>query len=150
LYVWSSISNPDSAKAFQGEHSALLSELDTLYDTDTTILLSACKHELQDLLSRLAKQADSHSFSWHHFKAALDGRKAREAVENLHRRYLSLTLLYQADLATLQAKALREIKEAREDQLRIHKLKLRASMLSHGQRQGLNLASTPLSPRPTL
>ena len=93
LHVHNLLSDPRFVNAFEDDSSALLSELDPLHDMDTTVLLSTCKDELQRLLSTMKKRADGHRFGWECLKAALGGRKAREAVENLHRRYQALHLL---------------------------------------------------------
>ena len=65
-----------------------------MHGTDTAILLSTCEEELQYLLSKMKKRADGRRFGWECLKAALDGGKAREAFENLQRRYQTLTFLF--------------------------------------------------------
>jgi predicted TIM-barrel fold metal-dependent hydrolase len=114
------ISNPEFAKAFQGRHSSLLSEFDPLHDTDTMAMVAACGRELESLLDRMKKRKDGHRLGWEGVKAAFAGPKAREAVENLQRRCLSLNLLFQADMAALAANTHQEIKKGRAEQKQNH------------------------------
>jgi hypothetical protein len=124
LHVHNLLSDPKFANAFEEDSSALLSELDPEHDADTAILLSACEDKLQRLLAKMKKRADAHRFGWECLKAALDGGKAREAVENLHRRFQTLTLLFERDQLALQTKTLQQTIEAREDQNRNHQTKV--------------------------
>ena len=64
LHVHNLLSDPKFANALDDDSSAVFSELDPLHDTDTTVLLSACKDELQRLLAKLKKRADGHRFGW--------------------------------------------------------------------------------------
>jgi hypothetical protein len=115
LRVHNLLSDPKFANALEKDSSALLSELDPLHDTDTTVLLSICKDELQSLLTKLKKRTDGHRFGWECLKAALDGGKACEAVENLHRRYQALNLLFWNDQLALQTKVLQQPIGIRDD-----------------------------------
>jgi hypothetical protein len=112
--------NPDFADAFQGRHSALLSQLDPLHDTDTKAMVSACKCELESLLEDLKKRAQGHSLGWERLKGAFQAVKTRQAVEDLRRRCASLNELVQIDTAALVASTHREIKEARKEQQQHH------------------------------
>jgi NACHT domain. len=120
LHTRTILSDPNFASAFENSSSALLSELDPLHGTDTAVLLSTCENELQHLLAKMKKRADGHRLGWECLKAALDGGKAREAVENLHRRYQTLNLLFGRDQLVLQTKILQQAIEGREDQNRNH------------------------------
>ena len=120
------ISNTEFAKAFQGRHSSLLSEFDPLHDTDTMAMVSACGRELENLLERLKKREDGHRLGWERLKAAFNGPKSMEAVENLQRRCLSLNLLFQADMAALAANTHREVKEGRQEQKQNHQAQTHA------------------------
>jgi hypothetical protein len=119
-------SNPEFANAFQGRHSSLLSEFDPLHDTDTMAMVAACGRELESLLDRLKKREDGHRLGWERVKAAFDGSKAREAVENLQRRCLSLNLLFQVDMVALAASTHREVKEGRAEQRQNHQAQTHA------------------------
>ncbi|KAL1835780.1 hypothetical protein VTJ49DRAFT_6085 [Mycothermus thermophilus] len=87
-------SNPEFARAFHGRHSALLSELDPLHNTDTAALIGACETELRVLLEKLKKREGGHQFGWERIKAVLDTRtylevkKGREEQMQNHRAYI--------------------------------------------------------------
>ena len=131
------LSDPDFANAFKDISSALLSKRNPLPNTgptdtgqdendsgelelDISSLLSTCEKELQRLLSDLKRLAGGHRFGWERLKAALVGRKTREAVENLHRQCQTLTSLLEFGQLKLQNKILKEAIEARKDQNRNH------------------------------
>jgi hypothetical protein len=83
-------------------------------------MVAACGRELESLLDRMKKRKDGHRLGWEGVKAAFAGPKAREAVENLQRRCLSLNLLFQADMAALAANTHQEIKKGRAEQKQNH------------------------------
>ncbi|AEO70713.1 uncharacterized protein THITE_2057855 [Thermothielavioides terrestris NRRL 8126] len=60
-----------------GRHSALLSQLDPLHDTDTKAMVSACKCELESLLEDLKKRAQGHSLGWERLKGAFQAEARR-------------------------------------------------------------------------
>ena len=122
-HVYDLLSDPGFANAFENKSSALLSKLDPLPDTNTTdtgqgendsggleldmdSLLSTCEDELQRLLSELKKRVGGHKFGWERLKTALVGRKAREAVEDLHRQCQTLTLFLEFGQLTLLIKTI--------------------------------------------
>lgn len=119
-------SNSEFAEVFRGKRSSLLSQFDPLHDTDTVAMVAACKAELEHLLKDLKKAKHGMRFGWERLKAACDGSKARETVASLQRRCNSLSLLFQADFATLLASTLQEVKEGREEQRRIHRAQTHA------------------------
>lgn len=56
---------------------------------------------METLLKSLGKQTDEDQFEWEQLEAASEGSKAREVVESLQQRCMSLTLLFQAQHARL-------------------------------------------------
>ncbi|KAK3899487.1 hypothetical protein C8A05DRAFT_46455 [Staphylotrichum tortipilum] len=120
------ISNPDFVDAFRGRHSALLSECDPLYDTDTMAVVSACERELKGLLEDLDKKAAGYRLGWERLKGAFQAPNLRGAVEDLHRRCLALNKLLQIDTAAMTASIHREVKEARKEQRQQHHAQSRA------------------------
>jgi hypothetical protein len=120
------IENPEFAKAFYGKHSSLLAEFDPQRKTETRAMLSVCKDELDGLLQRLEKRRDGPRLGWERLKAAFDGPGARQAVTNLQRRCLSLSLLLQTDTALLAANTRQEVKEGRQEQKQHHQTQMGA------------------------
>src|SRR6266480_5156001 len=57
--------------AFQGRHSTVLSQLtDTTPATDTTLMISDCRIELEHLLSEFKRRAQGHRVGWERIKGA--------------------------------------------------------------------------------
>jgi hypothetical protein len=138
------IENPKFAKAFYGEHSSLLAEFDPHRKTETKAMLSVCKDELDGLLQRLEKRRDGPRLGWERLKAAFDGPGARQAVTNLQRRCLSLSLLLQPDMALLAADTRQEVKEGREEQKQHHQTQMLAELekLQSSSRPKVNIFAT--------
>ncbi|KEF58604.1 uncharacterized protein A1O9_06530 [Exophiala aquamarina CBS 119918] len=80
------LDNKEFADAFKGRNSALLSHLgDGEQGTDTSLLVSTCRTELESLLGNLEARCQRHRIGWERIKGAFQARKTREAVENVHR-----------------------------------------------------------------
>ncbi|RYP69154.1 hypothetical protein DL771_006248 [Monosporascus sp. 5C6A] len=104
--------NPDFINAFQGRHSTVLSQLtDVTPATDTSVMVSACRTELEHLVAELKKRAQGHQVGWERMKGAFLAKKTREAVENLQRQCQFLNDLVVIDSAALQATILKEVRE---------------------------------------
>lgn len=115
------ILNQDFVDVFRGRHSTLLSQIGaTAQDTDTQVMVSACRVELESVLKDLKKQVQGHRIGWERLKGAFLAKKTREAVENLHRQCQALNNLVAIDAVALAASTYREVKEGREEQQRIH------------------------------
>ncbi|KAH6844764.1 ankyrin repeat protein [Chaetomium sp. MPI-CAGE-AT-0009] len=115
--------NDDFKHAFEGRHSTLLAQLGdpvnpTNPPTNTSAMVSACKHELDSLLHDLTKRAQGHRVGWERLKGAFLARKTRETVENLQRQCGTLNSLMAVDALALGARIHKEVTEAREEQHR--------------------------------
>ncbi|RYP27804.1 hypothetical protein DL767_007516 [Monosporascus sp. MG133] len=109
--------NQDFGDAFHGRHSTLLSQLGAATrTTDTQLMLSACRGELEKLLKDLKKRAQGHRLGWEQIKGAFLAKKTREAVENLHRQCQKLNSMMAIDALALGASIHKEVKEARKEQ----------------------------------
>ncbi|RYP44941.1 hypothetical protein DL768_008647 [Monosporascus sp. mg162] len=109
--------NQDFINAFQGRHSTVLSQLtDVTPATDTSVMVSACRTELEHLLAELKKRAQGHRVGWERMKGAFLAKKTREAVENLQRQCQFLNNLVVVDSAALQATILKEVREGTMNQ----------------------------------
>ncbi|KAK4163274.1 hypothetical protein QBC43DRAFT_301253 [Cladorrhinum sp. PSN259] len=106
------ILNNDFADAFHGRHSTILSQLGpTAHNTDAQMMVSACRHELDNLLDDLKKQVHGPRVSWERIKGAFLAKKTREAVQNLHRQYEALNKMAAIDAIALSANTHRKVKE---------------------------------------
>ncbi|RYP35326.1 hypothetical protein DL767_003865 [Monosporascus sp. MG133] len=104
--------NQDFINAFKGRHSTVLSQLtDVTPATDTSVMVSACRTELEHLLAELKKRAQAHRVGWERMKGAFLAKKTREAVESLQRQCQFLNNLVVIDIAALQATTLKEVRE---------------------------------------
>ena len=111
--------NDDFKEAFQGQHSALLSELGPLaQNTATQLLVLACKTELETLLEKLKKRDQGHRFGWERIRGAFAAKTTRDAVENLQRQCQALNNMVSIDALALNANIYKEVKESRVEQER--------------------------------
>ncbi|KAI5865298.1 hypothetical protein GGS23DRAFT_594839 [Durotheca rogersii] len=114
------ILNQDFVDAFHGRHSTLLSQFGAPAPTDTQMMVSACRVELESLLEDFRKRAQGHRVGWERLKGAFHATKTREAVENLHRQCVALNNLVAIDAVALAASTHREVKESRREQQQMH------------------------------
>lgn len=113
------ITNPDFQNAFEGHGSALLAELGdatTTQQTNTSLLVTACKQQLNELLSDLEKRLSSHRFGWERLKGAFMSKKTREAVQDLQRQCQSLNSLLHIDILSLGVQTHNQVAAARREQ----------------------------------
>ena len=111
------ILNQDFADAFHGRHSILLSQLGAATQlTDTQLMLSACREELERLLEDLKRRAQGHQVGWERIKGAFLAKETQETVENLHRQCQNLNKMLAMDALSLRVNIHREVKEARKEQ----------------------------------
>ncbi|CRK41915.1 hypothetical protein BN1723_015991, partial [Verticillium longisporum] len=109
--------NDDFKDVFHGRHSTLLSQLgDTVPVTDTSMLVSACKKELEILLEDLQKRVQGHRIGWKRMKGAFLAKKTKEAVQNLHRQCQTLNTLMDMDALAIGVSIHKEVREARREQ----------------------------------
>ncbi|KAM0321343.1 hypothetical protein ACHAQA_010172 [Verticillium albo-atrum] len=109
--------NDDFKNAFHGQHSTLLTLLgDTAGPTDTALMVSACKQELDALLRDLTNRSQGHRVGWERIKGAFLAKKTRETVENLQRQCATLNSLVAVDALALAVHTHKEVKEARKEQ----------------------------------
>ncbi|CAI0650564.1 unnamed protein product [Colletotrichum noveboracense] len=80
------IQNPDFITAFEGKHSAVLSNLAAPPNSDDSALLFTCKEELEDVLKALQKRLGGSRFGWERLKATFSNEKTQSAIENVQRR----------------------------------------------------------------
>ena len=98
------LDNKEFVGAFQGRNSALISHLgDGDQATDTSLLVSTCRTELETVLENLKKRCQGHRAGWERIKGAFQARKTREAVENLYRHCQALNNMAVIDTASLGA-----------------------------------------------
>ena len=115
------IQNPAFKDAFNGRHSALLSQLGPLAsDTDMGVMVSVCRHELERLHGDLKQRIKGHRVGWERLQGAFQATKTREAVENLHRQCLTLNQLLAIDALQLVSSTLQEVKKGNKQQQQIH------------------------------
>src|SRR5208282_3736201 len=113
--------NPDFQDAFRGRQSTLLSQLGpATQNTDTKLMISTCKTELESLLQELSKRAKGHRLGWERIKGAFTAKSTRDAVENLHRQCQTLNAMVSIDAVALGAIIFQEVKEARREQQNWH------------------------------
>ncbi|RYP14662.1 hypothetical protein DL765_006228 [Monosporascus sp. GIB2] len=98
---------PADVKSFMAE----LQLTDVTPATDTSVMVSACRTELEHLLTELKKRAHGHRVGWERMKGAFLAKKTREAVKNLQRQCQFLNSLVVIDSAALQATILKEVRE---------------------------------------
>ncbi|KAF4775025.1 ankyrin repeat protein [Colletotrichum scovillei] len=109
------IQNPEFIAAFEGQHSAVLSNLKTLSSPDDESLLSACQDELARILNGLQKQLEGSRFGWQRFKAIFSGEMTQSAIENLQRRCQVINSMISIDITTLAAKTNLEVRSLRKN-----------------------------------
>ncbi|KAI3534099.1 ankyrin repeat protein [Colletotrichum filicis] len=109
------IQNPDFIAAFEGQHSAVLSNLATLSSPDDESLLSACQDELVRILEGLQKQLEGSRFGWQRFKAMFSGEMTQSAIENLQRRCQVINSMISIDNTTLAVKTNLEVRSLKKD-----------------------------------
>ncbi|KAK1479142.1 ankyrin repeat protein [Colletotrichum tamarilloi] len=109
------IQNPDFIVAFEGQHSAVLSNLTTLSSPDDESLLSACQDELVRILEGLQKQLEGSRFGWQRFKAMFSGEMTQSAIENLQRRCQVINSMISIDNTTLAVKTNLEVRSLKKD-----------------------------------
>ncbi|KAK2745972.1 ankyrin repeat protein [Colletotrichum kahawae] len=80
------IQNPDFISAFEGKHSAVLSNLAAPSNSDDSAMLFTCKTELEDVLKGLQKRLGGSRFGWERLKATFSNEKTQSAIENVQRR----------------------------------------------------------------
>ena len=115
--------NDEFKNAFDGRHSTFLAQIGdpakpTNPPTNTSAMVSACKHELDSLLDDLTKRAQGHRVGWERLRGAFLARKTRETVENLQRQCGTLNSLMAVDALALGARIHKEVSEARKEQQR--------------------------------
>ncbi|KPM37856.1 hypothetical protein AK830_g8704 [Neonectria ditissima] len=109
--------NPRVQDAFRGQRSTLLSQLGAAQpSTNTKLLLSDCKAELESQAEDLKKRLEGHRLGWERLKGAFGARKTREAVENLHRQCQALNSMVGIDTLALGADIHKEVTEERKEQ----------------------------------
>ncbi|KAH9229045.1 hypothetical protein K456DRAFT_1774516 [Colletotrichum gloeosporioides 23] len=79
------IQNPDFITAFEGKHSAVLSNLAAPPNSDDSALLFTCKEELEDVLKALQKRLGGSRFGWERLKATFSNEKTQHLDENKRR-----------------------------------------------------------------
>ena len=109
--------NPDFISAFEGRHSAVLSQLGSdAPDSDSRVMVDACQAELNELLVELKKRLLGHRVSWERIKGVFLARRTRDAVEKLQRQCQILNGLVAIDSVALSALALTEARGVRQEQ----------------------------------
>jgi hypothetical protein len=114
------ILNQEFKDAFEGHHSAILSQLGTDAKTDTRAMLSSCQTELESLLKDLKKRAQGHRVGWERLRGAFLAKKTRDSVENLQRQCQMLNNMAGMDALVLGSRVHREVKESRDEQRQWH------------------------------
>nr|XP_036582598.1 ankyrin repeat protein [Colletotrichum truncatum]KAF6791303.1 ankyrin repeat protein [Colletotrichum truncatum] len=114
------IQNPDFISAFEGKHSAVLSNLATPSSPGDANLLSACQEELDHVLKGLKKQISGSRFGWERFKAMLSGERTQSAIENLQRRCQVINSMISIDNTTLAVNTNLEIRSTRKQLSEMH------------------------------
>ncbi|KAH7007605.1 hypothetical protein EDB80DRAFT_718891 [Ilyonectria destructans] len=109
--------NPRVQDAFRGQQSTLLSQLGSAAPaTNTKLLLSDCKVELESQAGDLKRRLQGHRLGWERLKGAFAARKTREAVENLHRQCQALNSMVAIDALAIGADIHKEVTEERKEQ----------------------------------
>jgi hypothetical protein len=115
------ILNQDFVDAFHGRHSTLLSQLGPKpHNTDTQMMVLACRHELDSLLEDLKTRAHGHRIGWERIKGAFLAKKTRESVQNLKRQCDTLNSIANIDALSLGAHIHKQVKETRDEQQKWH------------------------------
>ncbi|UQC81290.1 ankyrin repeat protein [Colletotrichum lupini] len=109
------IQNPDFIAAFEGQHSAVLSNLATLSSPDDESLLSACQDELVRILEGLQKQLEGSRFGWQRFKVMFSGDVTQSAIENLQRRCQLINSMISIDNTMLAVRTNLEVRSLKKD-----------------------------------
>ncbi|KAI8295321.1 Vegetative incompatibility protein HET-E-1 [Colletotrichum sp. SAR11_240] len=107
------IQNPDFISAFEGKHSAVLSEA-APSDSDDSSLLITCKQELDDVLKGLQKRLDGSRFGRERLKATVFGERTESAIESLQRRCQVINNMISIDNARLAANTNIEVRSTRK------------------------------------
>ena len=105
--------NPEFKKAFDGKHSAMLSQLGATAQSETKKMLLDCRTELESVLQGLTKSAQGHRMGWERIKSAFKSTRMRETVEKLNRQCQTLNQLMAVDILKLGVNILNEVKEGR-------------------------------------
>lgn len=108
--------DPDVQDAFRNRSSTLLSQLGpAARDTETQLMISACKAELDKLLQELKRRVQGRHLGWERLKGAFAAKSTHDAVERLHRQCQTLNALMSIDTMALGAGIYKEVKGTRED-----------------------------------
>lgn len=112
------LTSHDFKEAFDGRHSALLSQLggNMTQQTSVSSMISACNKELEKLLNSLNKRLDGSQLGRQRLKGALVAGKTRETVQTLHRECQALNSLIAMDSVGLNVRIHKEVTQARKEQ----------------------------------
>ncbi|KAF4843016.1 Vegetative incompatibility protein HET-E-1 [Colletotrichum siamense] len=108
------IQNPDFISAFEGKHSAVLSNLAAPSNSDDSALLFTCKEELENVLKSLQKRLGGSRFGWERLKATFSNEKTQSAIENVQRRCQDINSKILIDNTTLAANTNIEVRSTRK------------------------------------
>ncbi|KAJ5010115.1 Vegetative incompatibility protein HET-E-1 [Colletotrichum sp. SAR 10_99] len=108
------IQNPDFISAFEGKHSAVLSNLAAPSNSDDSALLFTCKEELENVLKSLQKRLGGSRFGWERLKATFSNEKTQSAIENVQRRCQDINSKILIDNTTLAANTNLEVRYTRK------------------------------------
>ncbi|KAF4896776.1 hypothetical protein CGCVW01_v013798 [Colletotrichum viniferum] len=97
------IQDPEFISAFEGRHSAVLSDLATPSNSDDSALLFTCKQELDDVLKSLQKRLDGSRFRRERLKATVFGERRQSAIGSLQRRCQVINSMISIDNTRLAA-----------------------------------------------
>ncbi|KAF5506983.1 hypothetical protein CGCA056_v013023 [Colletotrichum aenigma] len=109
------IQNPDFISAFEGKHSAVLSNLAAPSNSDDSALLFTCKEELEDVLESLQKRLGGSRFGWERLKAAFSNEKTQSAIENVQRRCQDINSKILIDNTAIALNTNLEVRSTRKD-----------------------------------
>ncbi|KAJ0378089.1 hypothetical protein COL26b_003749 [Colletotrichum chrysophilum] len=109
------IQNSDFISAFDGKHSAVLSNLVAPSNSDDSALLFTCKEELEDVLKSLQKRLGGSRFGWERLKATFSNEKTQSAIENVQRRCQDINSKILIDNTTLAVNTDLEVRSTRKE-----------------------------------
>ena len=118
--------NPDFAKAFQNQPTAVPSYM---VRDDLKEAAIACSAELDNLLNALEKRAKGGRLGWERLKGPLIAQNTRNSVDRLHRHCQILNNRLSIGTAMLGAITHREVNQARREQQEWHELKKNKKIL---------------------
>ncbi|KAF3809380.1 hypothetical protein GCG54_00011579 [Colletotrichum gloeosporioides] len=108
------IQDPDFISAFEGRHSAVLSDLAAISNSDDSALLFTCKQELGDVLKRLQKRLNGSRFGRERLKATVFGERTQSAIGSLQRRCQVINSMISIDNTRLAANTNLEVQSTRK------------------------------------